>query len=564
MGTLTGSKIMISNSGATHIGAAIHLNQAGYRASDEKIALITKEVQTFKVYESSGRLVYEGTVAARHTDTRGLPLVDKNSGDRLWEADFTSITESGTYYIQSGSEKSPLFSIGNQVYCALAKAILKLFYYQRCGGTGISTEYAGLFAHCPCHTGKAVYFDASDPVYGGVTADVSGGWHDAGDYGRYITPAAKSVVDLMMAAKLFPHILSLNFGGPDRMLQEIRYELEWMLKMQNPVNGGVYHKVTTQNHANMDELPENDRAQLYLSPVSAQAAGSFAAAMAHASRLYSQLDPVFAANCIDAAEKAWKWLSSNPQAVEYKDPSFFRTGAYGDSISHDERCWAAAELYSATGSVEYLQYLQYLNESPLPGHGFGWVNNSSYAMVAYLLSDNAEKSSVFCKKVKKDFLKEADRIVTVAKGDGYGISLEQYSWGSNMDAANIAMGLLLAYKIQPDPDYKKTAIDHFHYLLGRNTNGISYVTGFGEFAARNPHHRPSMALGSAVPGMLTGGPFAGIMHLKRDPASRRFSKGTPPAKCYADLAASFSTNEICIYWNSPLAFVLAFLLTQPD
>lgn len=537
-------------------GSSIRLNQAGYRTSDEKAALITKNVHTFRVYDTNGSLAYEGEAEARHPGSNGMPAIDKKSGDALWVADFTCVRNSGTYYIEAGNEKSPMFSIGDSVYSDLTKAILKLFYYQRCGGSGISNDFTGLFAHCPCHTGEAVYFDADDPIYGGVTADVSGGWHDAGDYGRYITPAAKTVVDLMMAARLFPHIASLDFGGPDKLLREIRYELEWMLKMQHSETGGVYHKVTTQFHAPQGVLPENDSAQLYLSPVSAQAAGSFAAAMAHAARFYAAYDPMFADNCISAAEKAWKWLKENPQADEYKDPSFFKTGAYGDTISFDERCWAAAELLSTTGAMEYLSFL---NDNPLPEPGFGWANNGSYAMIAYLLSDKAEKSSALYKKVKECFFKDADRIVAVSKVDGYGISLEHYPWGSNMDAANNAMALLLAYMLEPEPDYKKIAMDHFHYLMGRNTNAISYVTGIGEYAAKNPHHRPSMILGTAVPGMLTGGPFERIMDLERDPASRLFGKDTPPAKCYADLAASFSSNEICIYWNSPLAFVLAFL-----
>lgn len=539
----------------TYSGSSIYLNQAGYRTTDRKTALIAKEVERYYVYNSNGTLVYEGEAAAWNPGPDGASVIDKNSGDALWIADFTNITASGTYYIEAGNERSPLFKIGDSVYSDLTKAVLKMFYYQRCGGSGIGGGYAGRFAHSPCHMGKAIYFDPNDPVYGGVEADVSGGWHDAGDYGRYITPAAKTVVDLMMASELLPGISSLDFGGPDRLPGEIRYELEWMMKMQHPVTGGVYHKVTTQNHAPVGILPENDHAQLYLSPVSAQATGSFAAAMAHASRYYSTHDHVFAGKCISAAEKAWNWLIMNPQQEEYKDPSFFHTGAYGDTVSFDERYWAAAELFSATGAEEYLSFL---NENPLPEPGFGWVNNGSYAMTAFLLSDKADKDSALYNRVKECFIEDADRICKMSKKDGYGISLDHYPWGSNMGAANNAMALLVAYKLNPDPDYIRIAMDHFHYLMGRNTNGISYVTGFGEYSAKNPHHRPSMILGSAVPGMLTGGPFGRITELKMDPASELFSKDTPPAKCYADLAASFSSNEICIYWNSPLVFVLAF------
>lgn len=540
----------------TYSSCSIHLNQAGYRPCDKKTALITKKVRRYQVFKNDGSLVLEGEVTAWDPGPDGAPTIDKNSGDTLWTADFTNITDSGTYYIEAGNEKSPSFTVGDSVYADLTKAVLKMFYYQRCGGGGIGGEYAGRFAHAPCHMGKAVYYDPNDPVYGGTEADVSGGWHDAGDYGRYITPAAKTVVDLMMASELFPGISSLDFGGPCRLPQEIRYELEWMLKMQHPVTGGVYHKVTTQNHAPWNTLPENDPEQLYLSPVSAQATGSFAAAMAHASRYFRQQDPIFADKCINAAENAWKWLIMNPNQEEYKDPSFFRTGAYGDAVSFDERYWAAAELFSASGADEYLSFL---DGTPLPEPGFGWRDNGSYAMITFLLSDKADKDSALYKRIRQRFLTEADRICRVSESDGYGISLEHYPWGSNMDAANNAMTLLLADILEPNPGYRRIALDHFHYLMGRNANGISYVTGCGEHSAQNPHHRPSMVLGCAVPGMLTGGPFERIMELKRDPASGLFDSSTPPAKCYADLASSFSSNEICIYWNSPLVFILAFI-----
>jgi endoglucanase len=549
--------IMITNNTrSTYSNSSIHLNQAGYRTADRKTALITGKVERYQVYSNGGDLVYEGTTTARNPGPCGMPTTDKSSGDALWEADFTNVTDSGTYYIQAGNDRSPSFVIGDSVYSDLTKAVLKMFYYQRCGGSGISGAYAGRFAHGPCHLGNAAYFDPDDPVYGGTEADVSGGWHDAGDYGRYITPAAKAVTDLMMACELFPGISSLDFGGPLKLPQEIRYELEWMLKMQHPVTGGVYHKVTTQNHAPFNVMPEGDHAQLYLSPVSAQATGSFAAAMARASRFFRRHDPVFADKCITAAEKAWKWLMVNPRLQEYRDPSFFRTGAYGDTISFDERCWAAAELFSATGADGYLSFL---DGSPLPQPGFGWTDNGSYAMTAYLLSDKTNKNSDLYNRVKECFLDDADHICKASKNDGYGISLEHYPWGSNMTVANNAMTLLLANVLKPDPDYINTALDHFHYLMGRNANGISYVTGCGEHSVKGPHHRPSMVLGVPVPGMLAGGPFEKIMDLERDPASGLFKKDTPPAKCYADVAASFSSNEICIYWNSPLAFILAFL-----
>ncbi len=536
---------------------AIRLNQAGYRPDDEKLAFVVSATGAFTICNTANEPVYTGQIQPSSGNTGEPPSVDKKSGDTLGIADFSSLTKEGSYYLVAGTEKSPVFTIGNNVYLELTAAALRVFYYQRCGGDGVREKYAGpVFTHKPCHKGLARYFDEAEPTCGSVVADVSGGWHDAGDYGRYVTPAAKAVVDLLMAYEYFPSVAEVDFSGPCKLPGEVRYELEWMLRMQDPGTGGVFHKVTTQVHANMACPPEDDHAQLYLSPISAQATGGFAASMAHASRVYRKLDAGFAGACLSAAMKAWKWLENNPGANEYKDPSFFRTGAYNDTNAEDERWWAAAELYEATGDTSYLRYL---SAAPLPVPGFGWADMGSYAMVSFLTAKNADHGGEMYEKVREYYLKEADRLVSVSRNDVYRVCIGQYVWGSNMDVANNAMALIIADRLNPGKRYRQAALDHFHYLLGRNATGISYVTGFGENAARHPHHRPSMILGQAVPGMLVGGPFERIWAFEMDPASQLFSENTPPAKCYADMWESFSTNEICIYWNSPLVFILGYL-----
>ncbi|HEX2946752.1 MAG TPA: glycoside hydrolase family 9 protein [Clostridia bacterium] len=543
--------------GIMEAAGTVRLNQVGYRPEDEKTAFVVSEARTFTVYNLLDEPVYIGQVQPAGTDAAGHPCMDKKSGEILGRADFSSVTEEGSYYLTAGTEKSPVFTIAENVYRELTSAVLKVFYYQRCGGDGVKSEFTDpVFAHKPCHRDLARYYDATDPVHGDMITDVSGGWHDAGDYGRYVTPAAKAAVDLMLAFEYFPSIAGIDFGGPCKLPDEVRYELEWMLRMQDRRTGGVFHKVTTQIHANIACLPEDDHAQLYLSPISAQATGGFAAALAHAARVYQKYGDGFADICLAAAVNAWKWLESNPDTNEYTNPGFFRTGSYNDTDAEDERWWAAAELYGTTGDAEYLRYL---TAAPLPGPGFGWADMGSYALLAYITSENTDHGSELYLKARDKFIESADWIVSITRKEGYGVGLEHYAWGSNMYAANNAMTLIIADRLKPEKKYTKATLDHFHYLLGGNVNSRSYVTGFGQNAVRNPHHRPSMIKGQAVPGMLVGGPFERVWALKGDPASRFFNENTPPEKCYADIWESFSTNEICIYWNSPLVFILGYL-----
>ena len=69
----------------------------------------------------------------------------------------------------------------------------------------------------------------------------------------------------------------------------------------------------------------------------------------------------------------------------------------------------------------------------------------------------------------------------------------EYYWGSNGVAANYAMMLLIANRIEPKPQYVDCAQDTLHYLLGSNTFNTSFVTHVGTKCAMHPHHRPSAA-----------------------------------------------------------------------
>ena len=176
-----------------------------------------------------------------------------------------------------------------------------MLYRQRCG---IAVESGGVFDHPECHTGNAtIYGDTS-----GKTVDVSGGWHDAGDYGRYTVSTAKTIADLLNSYQDFGveddemGIPESGNGIPD-ILDEARVGLDWMLKMQDPETGGVYHKVTC---AVFPETiaPEEETDELILAPISVTATADFAACLAKASVMYKDIDADFSTEALAAAEKA--------------------------------------------------------------------------------------------------------------------------------------------------------------------------------------------------------------------------------------------------------------------
>lgn len=524
----------------------IRINQLGYKTTDKKIAVfadIDNGADTYAVVDEDGEIAYTGNISPG--------IKDYNSGEVVGLGDFTELTTEGTYYIQvEGYETSYKFDISNDVYNDVFDASLKMFYYQRCGSE-ITQEYAGEFAHGECHTQDAT-------VYGTNTKlDVTGGWHDAGDYGRYITPAAKAVIDLLLSYEAFPESFTDSIGIPESgngipdALDEVKYELDFMFKMQDSVSGGVYHKVTPEAFAEI-VMPDETFDPSIICPISAVATGDFAAVMAKASTIYSDFDQEYADKCLEAAQYAWQWLENNPDEHGFENPEEIQTGEYKDYTSKDERMWAAAELYSATGDQVYHDFVK----SSEIRTGMGWKKVGMYGMFAYLSLPEDMRDTELYEVIKSTLLEETELLYLNTKEDMYGLTLtkDDYVWGSNMNVANNAMLLLIAHEYSGNDEYIDIAFEHLNYLLGKNALARSYITGYGENAAAHPHHRMTESVGKAFDGLVIGGPNKNL----QDPYAQTLLAGRAPAKCYADSEQSFSTNEITIYWNSPVVYLIGY------
>ena len=454
------------------------------------------------------------------------------------------MTEAGTYYITCGGlDQSYSFTIGNNVYDSLLDDSVKMLYLQRCG-----TEVKdSTFGHVACHNTLATVYHTNEKI------DVSGGWHDAGDYGRYVVPGAKSVADLLIAYDANPELFSDSIGIPESgngvpdVLDEVRYELEWMLKMQDSQTGGVHHKVSCENFPGY-VMPETETDELIVTPVSTTATADFCASMAMAYEYYQKVDKDFAEKCLNAAKNAWAFLQKNPNFI-FSNPSDITTGDYGDTSDIDERYWAAAQMWRATGEDTYRTAL----ESMRVQNGMDWMEMGDYGNIAILTMDGVDTNSDLYTRAKTSILKEADKMKGLSQSNPYGVSVSKYNWGSNMGVATSGMILNLAYQMTEDSTYLDTSRSNLHYLLGNNAMGECFVTGYGTVSPEHPHHRPSMAKNQAMKGMLVGGVNSGL----EDSAAKAYCANSPSAKCYVDHWESYSTNEITIYWNSPLTCLLA-------
>jgi endoglucanase len=541
----------------------IKVDQVGYLSTAEKMVLVSSKTLAteFTVKQSKdGKTVFHGSLPA--------PLEDYDSGDRLQAGDFSKWIKSGTYYIDvPGVGRSWDFDIGPDVYANAWRLAMRSYYGQRCGiAVDLGPEFPG-YKHDACHL-EGAYHASSGKTGPHVS---KGGWHDAGDYGRYVVNSGITTGTLLWTYEMYgPRLKSVNLaipesgnGQPD-MLNEIKWNLDWMLSMQDD-DGGVWHKQTSEKFCDFI-MPEKDKLISFVVGTgkepfkSSCATGDFAAVMAIAGRVYQPYNPAFGNKCLRAAKKAWEWIQRNPN-VTFRNPPGVSTGDYGDANCADEHLWAAAELFRSTGDQAYSKYfLEHYAafRKPTVAEEAGppsWANVAAMAFWTYAMSPGGDAVAV--NAIRHDTIAAADEIAKRSASNGYRISLvtRDYIWGSNGVLANYGMELLIADVLAHNTRYRDAALEDLHYLLGRNTFSLSFVTRVGENPFRHPHHRPSGAdtNDEPWPGLLSGGPN----HGRQDEIMRKVSPDLPPAKIYLDDQGAYSANEVAINWNAPLVFLLA-------
>ncbi|HSY60847.1 MAG TPA: glycoside hydrolase family 9 protein, partial [Cytophaga sp.] len=391
------------------------------------------------------------------------------------------------------------------------------------------------------------------------------GWYDAGDYNKYIVNSGISTYTLLASYEHFASYydtLHLNIPEssnsiPD-VLDEALYNIRWMLTMQDPYDGGVYHKLTNADFDGDNVMPAQATQPRYVVQKSTGATLDFAAVMAQSARIFSEFSvqlPGLSDSCILAAKKAYDWAILNPSVFYNQDnltSPAITTGTYDDYSFADEKSWASAELYTTTQLSQYYSTINFSATVDIPG----WQSVNTLGMISLahnrvLLGDNVDSTAIKNKILALANGYRTQALTTSAYGVAMGADSWNFGWGSNSIAANQAFLLIQAFNYTKDSTYLKAAVSNVDYLLGRNGVNYSFVTDYGSLASNNPHHRVSQSDGvsAAVPGLLVGGP---------NPGQQDNCPGYPstqPALSYVDTDCSYSTNEIAINWNAPLAYI---------
>ncbi len=528
----------------------IRLNSLGFLPTAAKKASIVARCSEFAVKKASDDAsIYTGAVTG--------PVHQDDVDQDVWVADFSKVTDKGTFYLGvPGVGRSVDFQIGEDVYDFAYYTAMRGFYLWRCGMAVVGEHGGNRYAHAACH------LDDGYQDYMGLDEtskrDGAGGWHDAGDYGKYTVNAGISVGCLFMAWDHFQDKLKgVSLDTPDTapgypdFLKELKWETDWLLKMAYPDGSGrVSHKLTRLNFSGF-VMPEKDAEKRYFTDWGTAATADFVAMMAMAARYFKPYDAAYAQQCLDAAKTSYQFLAENPQDKRWRQ-SEFSTGGY-QSAATDDRLWAAAEMWETTGAAAYLKDFETRAAAPAVSRRRGgggssgkvdedwdWGNVRNLAMFTYALSQREGRDPELFETIKRDVIATADAIVANAKGDAYGRTLRRYYWGCNGTIARQVLNLQVAHKIAPKQDYMDVSLDAVGHLFGRNYYNRSYVTGLGIDPPMHPHDRRSGADGIEAPwpGYIIGG-------------------GHPGATNWNDDQDDYRTNEIAINWQAGLVYALA-------
>lgn len=539
----------------------IKLNQIGYKPGAEKIAVVPAvSATTFTVTKTSDKsVVLTGNLSAAQTWDA--------SNESVKLADFSSLNTAGDYTLSvTGIEKAVDFKIAANAYDALNAGVIKGYYFNR-ASTELLEAHAGVYKRAAGHADTTVFIHKSAATAArpeGTIISAPKGWYDAGDYNLYIVNSGISTYTLLAAYEAYAsYFATQNLNIPESsdavpdVLNEAMWNIEWMLAMQDPNDGGVYHKLTSKNFSGM-VMPNADTSERFVVQKGTAAALNFAAVMAAASRIYAPYEATFpgiSSKMLNAAKAAWTWAKANP-SIAYIQPADIVTGGYGDNNFSDEFAWAAAELYITTKDDTYYTQMNAANVSAdIPG----WNNVKSLGWIS--LAHNLTSLTAIADKalIKSRLDGVAAGLATKKSQSAYGVPLtsNDFNWGSNSGALNQAMMLLVAYELdKTKTNYLNTAQSLLDYVLGRNPTDFSFVTGFGVRTPQNIHHRPSVgdSIAGSIPGFLAGGANPG--QEDKSGCSKPYPSNLP-AKSYLDDSCSYASNEIAINWNAPLVYVSA-------
>jgi endoglucanase len=593
------------------ISKFIITDQFGYLPDAKKIAVLKDPVTGFDASESYAPGSKFFVVNARTGEKvfAGSPVkwnngnTDASSGDKAWHFDFSSVTQSGSYYIldEENNLRSYEFDIAKNVYNDVLKQAMRMFFYQRVGfakeapyaeeGWTDAASHIGPLQDKNCRS----FFDKNNPD---TEKDLSGGWYDAGDYNKYTNWTANYVVELIKAYKEKPGAWSDDYNIPESgnglpdILDETKWGIDFLLRMQE-ADGGVLSIVGEASAS----PPSSTTGPSYYGPASTSATLNTAAALAISSEVFREQGMTdYADTLLARAEKAWTWAEANPAVVFHNNTSSNNSSGLGagDQETDDygrlmARLESACYLLEASGNPAYRDYF---DSNYHQVHLMQWnyaypfeTENQDILLYYTGLDDGTQSVKDDILATYKNALKNGGDNLPAwsSRKDPYLSYMKDYTWGSNgVKALQGRMYYdMITFGIDPATEntMKDAALTYINYIHGVNPLAFVYLSNMYDHGAENGvnefYHswftngsplwdRVGVSVYGPPPGFLTGGANpsydwdgccpggCGSSSNNALCTSESISppKGQPAQKSYKDFNTSWPLNSWSVTENS--------------
>lgn len=516
----------------------IRVNQLGFLPNDLKGCVVVSSTRLagtpFYVIDRATRVpVYSSTI------NRGIGPYGNFTF--YYKIDFSSLIRPGAYFIQVREAKSAEFIINETVYNNLVDSLLFFFKVQRCGATRPRL-------HAPCHL-----HDATSLIINGQVVDekvdVSGGWHDAGDYIKFLNTTAYAAYTLLFSYLFDPNKFGFdrdNDGLPD-ILAEAKIGLDWLAKLNYRKDELITQVQNIRDHEQGWRLPESDPLTFDRPAFVGKGKnliGIYAATMAVAYRAYKDTPSYrqFADNCLTLAENIYSIRNEAPNL----DVS--GTGAYRDSQYAGKMALAAVELHLATGREEYLREAQAFADAAGSDFWWSWGDVNSYAH--YRLAKIDPRFKIYLNNNLKFFTEKKKPIFGEARVD---------NWGANNTILGVALQAILWKDLTGENSYGELAVAQRDFILGKNQWGLSFIYNIGADFSKNFHSQIAFFNRGRLPGAVAAGPMSKMKlekYMIPYESVDLYARFQTASAIYRDDRMDYITNEPTIVANATAVFVM--------
>ena len=450
---------------------------------------------------------------------------------------------------------APVVSAGNGYnYAEALQLSLYLYDANKCGA-GIAD--GALTWRKDCHTFDAKYTAANTNLPGSITGsygqyldpdgdgyiDLSGGYHDAGDFVKFNLPAAYSCSTLAWGAYEFKDSF-VQTKTMDHLLEILKWFGDYFIKCTFLDGSGKAFAYCYQvgeggpDHSKwrapeLDTTSTVSRKAYFVtsSNKSSDQCYEAAAALDSAALIFKDYDADYSAKLIKYAKALYQFGKDCGGQITNEACS----GFYNSESWQDDMAWAACWMFLATGDSSYksdaLQCKEYC----------GWFHSWAKVMLGYFeianeigITPSTGNISTELNNLKNSYTKSSGYIC----GTDWGSARYNTAW-------NLAA---LAYiNSSGSTDLLPSVTQQMEYLLGKNNNGLSYLIGYGSKYPQFPHHRGSAQNLSTSEstdkqkyvlwGALVGGPDG---------------NGT-----YLDITDKYQYSEVAIDYNAAMVGALA-------